>query len=135
MNDPAGNASARTTRSFTAYHINADFNDGQLPAGMEVAGAAHIKASGGANNTGFVEINFGEHSVLDSLNVGDALGGGDCLSLTAWYKLYMGHNSLTPADGYQLQHRAETSLPSFVEGTSASSPGLGQPLPSRFWRS
>ena len=99
VKDPAGNASARTTRSFTAYHINADFNDGQLPAGMAVAGVANIKASGGVDNTGFVEINFGEHSVLGSLNVDDALGGGDCLSLTARYKLYMGHNSLTPADG------------------------------------
>ena len=99
VKDPAGNASDRTTRSFTAYHINADFNDGQMPAGMAVVGVANAKTSGGVDNTGFIELTPGEHEVRGSLNIDDVLGGGDCGQFIARFKLFIGRGTPNPADG------------------------------------
>lgn len=123
VKDPAGNASDSSSHSFTAYHIYAEFNDGQVPPGMTVVGAANAKAVGGLNNTGFLELTTNAGSLQGSLNIDDPLSGAEATKFTVWFKIFVGRGSGNPADGYSFSMASDLT-PETNTGEEGTGGGL-----------
>lgn len=100
VKDLAGNPVAATTRTFESYHIISDYNDGGTPVGSTLAGSANIKASGGLDGSGFLELTTNAGSLQGSIFYDDVLGGAAVTKFTAQFKLYIGNGSGNPADGF-----------------------------------
>lgn len=100
VKDTAGNLVASTTKTFEAFHINSDFNDGGVPLGAAVAGSANVQASGGPDGSGFLELTTNVGSLTGVIVYDDVLGGEPVTQFTAQFKLYIGNGSGNPADGF-----------------------------------
>jgi hypothetical protein len=100
VKDTAGNPVASTTKTFEAFHINSDFNDGGVPLGAAVAGSANVQASGGPDGSGFLELTTNVGSLTGVIVYDDVLGGEPVTQFTAQFKLYIGNGSGNPADGF-----------------------------------
>ena len=120
VKDTAGNPVASTTKTYEAFHIISNFNDGGVPPGAGIGGNANIQPSGGPDGSGFLELTANANSLQGSLVYPDVLGGTPVSKFTAQFKLYIGNGSGNPADGFSF------SLASDVAADPTAPPGINE---------
>lgn len=81
---------------------NANFNDGNPPAGASLQGSAKVVATGGVGNSGYVSLTDAVGSqqgglIIDDLDGGQLIGG-----FTLNFKLLIGGGGSQPADGFSI---------------------------------
>jgi hypothetical protein len=114
---------ADTKLTFTVFHINANFDSGEVPAGVALTGSANVKSSGSYNGSGHLELTTNSGSLQGSANFEDALGGGDLTKFTATFKLYIGNGSGNPADGFSFNIASDLG-PTSNTGEEGTGSGL-----------
>lgn len=120
IRDLSNNLMASTQRSFTAYHIFSNFNDGQVPADAAIYGTTAIQPNGGPDGSGRVALTMNVGSQQGSLVYGDVLSGAEVNRFTARFKLYIGQGSGNPADGFSFNIANDLPQGSFGEEGAGS---------------
>ncbi len=122
VKDLSNNAIAATTRSFVAYNIFANFNDGKLPPGAAVSGNANVQPSGSYDGSGFIELTPSQLSQQGTIYLPDTQTSS-ATKLTATWKMYIGEGSGNAADGLSF-----VVSPGLDEGAVFGEEGTGTAL-------
>jgi hypothetical protein len=122
VKDLSNNAMSSTVRSFVAFNIFANFNDGKLPTGAAVSGNANVQPSGSFDGSAFVELTPSQLNQQGGLYLPDS-GTASANKLTATWKMFIGQGSGNAADGVSF-----VISPGLDEGATFGEEGTGTGL-------
>src|SRR5436190_22390509 len=83
-----------------AGSFTADFNDGQVPAGVTMLDGATVDPSGGPDGSGCMKLTAAANNAAGGFVVPDLDGGNRLQSFVATFNVHMGNGTSLPADGF-----------------------------------
>ena len=108
--------------SSRAGTFTANFNDGQVPAGVQVFGNTVVEATGGVGNSGALKITKSINSQSGAAVFEDLDAGATVYGLRVSAMMRVGGGSATPADGWSFS--AAPDLPDGAWGEDGAGTGL-----------
>ncbi|HOY56726.1 MAG TPA: hypothetical protein PK640_01150 [Verrucomicrobiota bacterium] len=80
--------------------FNADFNDGQVPAGSLIFGNALVESGGGVGDTACLKLTKNANSQSGSIVIEDLDGYANVYGVRATFMARVGGGTSVPADGW-----------------------------------